>query len=956
MTRQKRFISDLIQGLAALVILYYVMCGDPTRSVTLWIKNAHPGFMASSPVFLLCLLAILFLEGAGAAMPAGDAGPSPFRRAFGYYIAYWKVCVPLTLAGYLLFSGIVNSNFYSPMFLNPSALNISRAIFALTNNLHEGAWLASCVALCAFSASWSVKLAEKQGKAWGYIAMLAGIAVLAALYLFIMPFHYHKATFPVAALAGAAAYFAGFELCRRFEGAADRVTKRSEALEKSRFTSAVTAPVRYIGRNWLSFWFICFFIALYFYNVPQSVYTGMGTLPGAYLVFLAVCLSLLFAINWGCQQFVAAFKRSKWIAAAVVPVLGLPVILHFMLEASVDYGMYTGRTALQWPFYAVISFMSVMCVVLLFKALTGRWFAAGVITVALLTLLAVANHYTMKYHGTLLTAEDLKNLQTAANVAGGYDFSIDGNAGRLLLLGGAGLLCCVASWLLGRKARSGITASQRWTGRGVCLVTAAMFSAVFYFAPAPLVQRNDNAWNWLEMYAKIGFFSGTVESTMANLNFRIRKPDGYTDEHIAQLAMLAGEDGQAQDAAVAADRDYPDIIMILNETWYDLNEYIDVNADADYMRNYRALDNAIKGLAEVPLTGGGTNSVEYEMLTSNSVSLINAYAPFNRLDMTDQVALPNYLKGLGYATLAAHPHYGQNYQRSYRWDQLDFDEIHFIEDFTDLEYYGERKGVFCSTDVSVMRNFIRFYNEMPEDQPRFGFLITIQNHGGWDQNPPELATVHASTATDDEKLANKINEYLSCVSLTDEMIAFMQECFEAQYAQTGRRVIICMVGDHSPSMISSMKSLCKWSDDDYAERKGKSTPYFIWANYPLELEGIDLAGTEDMDLCSLMPTMLDVTDVPLSAYYRKNIEMRSDVCVFTNVGTSYKDEGKSDLVFCDRQGEYHNVDEDSPVARKVMDYFCMEYNAVEKRESREDALFSAVDLERTETGNMGDAH
>ena len=55
----------------------------------------------------------------------------------------------------------------------------------------------------------------------------------------------------------------------------------------------------------------------------------------------------------------------------------------------------------------------------------------------LMALLGVANHFTMKYHGALLTVEDIQNLKTVSGVIGAYDLSVDAIAGRILLLAAA---------------------------------------------------------------------------------------------------------------------------------------------------------------------------------------------------------------------------------------------------------------------------------------------------------------------------------------------------------------------------------------------------------------------------------------------------------------------------------------------------------------------------------------
>jgi hypothetical protein len=117
------------------------MFGDPTRLPTQWLTAIPAGLLSSGPAFLLSMTMLYFIEGTHAAHTGDEAQSSPVRRALGYYVSYWKVCAPLVLIGGLFFCEISESPIYCPMFRNLGFLNVSRAILALSNNIHEGTWL-----------------------------------------------------------------------------------------------------------------------------------------------------------------------------------------------------------------------------------------------------------------------------------------------------------------------------------------------------------------------------------------------------------------------------------------------------------------------------------------------------------------------------------------------------------------------------------------------------------------------------------------------------------------------------------------------------------------------------------------------------------------------------------------------------------------------------------------------
>lgn len=144
------------------------------------------------------------------------------------------------------------------------------------------------------------------------------------------------------------------------------------------------------------------------------------------------------------------------------------------------------------------------------------------------------------------------------------------------------------------------------------------------------------------------------------------------------------------------------------------------------------LPNSIYGHTISPHVGGGTNSSEYEMLSSNSLMLMPSITPFNWLNLHKANSLVSNLKDLGYATLAAHPYTNSNYRRDSAWLTLGFDETHFQDDFPTKETYGSRP---YQTDSATYRDLEGLYEAMPEDQPRFVFLVSIQSHGDYDMNP-----------------------------------------------------------------------------------------------------------------------------------------------------------------------------------------------------------------------------
>lgn len=587
----------------------------------------------------------------------------------------------------------------------------------------------------------------------------------------------------------------------------------------------------------------------------------------------------------------------------------------------------------QWPRYTIIGILAIFFIILILYGITGRAWIAELTAAVVLGCLALANYFTMKWHGTFLTAEDIYNVKAAGSVISSYRFSADPPVGRILLFVILTLGLSAAAFVI-RKKRPVL--HRPWYR--LFLGAASLYGLfMLYFAPQAVIPKDAPMfWDWCESYAVLGYFSGTVESLRISLQSQVDRPDGYSDAHAAELAAQLCAELEQESAAtsVSEPQAYPDIFLILNETWFDFDYFYETGADADYMYQYDHLENAVTGHTVIPITGGGTNASEYEMLTSNSLELLHVYSPFNCLNLTGRYSIVSHLKDLGYVCMAAHPHPSEVYHRGNSYRQLGFDVTHFQDDFTDTGFYAERRGNNRITDISAFQNLIRFYDELPEDRPRFSFLVTMQNHGGWSNLSEENYLVRSDPADGDDNFRAQLNEVLSCEKLTDDMIACMVDYFSALYEESGRKVVVCMAGDHAPSIMRSLGG--KYGHDWENDLKGRATPFFIWANYPI---GQEDAG--DIDLCYLAPMLVRTAGLPLSGYYQYLLDMQKTISVFTNVQS---DEGDAPgRGFIDQSGQFCSLQEaDESAVNMLQDYFCLEYNSCGKRVDPDPALFTPV--------------
>lgn len=591
---------------------------------------------------------------------------------------------------------------------------------------------------------------------------------------------------------------------------------------------------------------------------------------------------------------------------------GLACVLLVLLIAALqclqlDHSIATLKNILlRKPVYIFLNGGLVLIVDLLLVMLTMRWHVAMHLGNIFFTFWGIANRFTLLFHGEPITLVTLASTGTALNVIRDYTFTPDDRIWfSLAILAVNTVLTIVLQFLYPGKQRFS------WRRLRDLALTFAVLTACAAFSFAALeVFDPGRGFGWLLSYRPYtreqGYPVYFVRQAYRSVN-PIQKPDGYSDKKVRALAEeLSGQAGQSEG--------YPDIIFILNETFYDLDLYMDTDTDVPFLANWYAADNAIRGSAMVPEIGGGTNNSEFELLTSNSMSLLTCKAPFLTMSLRDSNSIASYLKTLGYSTMALHAQDPANYNRSSIYPQLGFDTMHFDYDFPHHELYGNRK----ETDAANYQDMITWY-EQSGDGPRFLYMLTYQNHGGHRQNDESYDLVH--TRRDLGKETDRVDEYLTCIYMSDEALADLMNYFD----QVDRPVLLCMVGDHSPAFLEKLPAREGLTEDDI-EIIGRSSPFIIWGNKafgPIETE-----DSVTLNMTDLAPTVLELAGMPLSPYYRYILDFSEEVPLRLSTGFYRTAEG--DTGYSDRK---------NPREEQFSAYYYMEYNNLQKKDERYQVLF-----------------
>lgn len=388
-------------------------------------------------------------------------------------------------------------------------------------------------------------------------------------------------------------------------------------------------------------------------------------------------------------------------------------------------------------------------------------------------------------------------------------------------------------------------------------------------------------------------------------------------------------------AASAADTRRPNLIVVMNEAFCDLNALGNIHTNEDPLPYLHGLsEDTIKGNAYSSVIGGNTANSEYEFLTGNTMAFLPAgMVSYQVYTAPGDYSLTGQLNRYGYKTIAMHPYERGGWNRVQVYGNYGFSEMHFIDEFKNKQYV--RNYV---SDRSNYHELIRRFDDFraqDAETPLFFLNVTMQNHGGYRQTWDRLAhTVHVAEtgytqARDMEGGNAEVNQYLSLTRESDNAYKMLIEHFKKVEEPT----IILLFGDHQP----------KLSDDFYRNVLGKdpktctaeetqrmyAVPFALWANY-------DIPEAQDVriSLNYLSSLLLETAGLPLTPYQAFLSEIREVVPVINSMG------------MCGQDGTFVTDEAALPEEARalVSRYRASQYNGIFDRKNRAEAFFTGVDV------------
>ena len=499
-------------------------------------------------------------------------------------------------------------------------------------------------------------------------------------------------------------------------------------------------------------------------------------------------------------------QPGKW-GARLVFLLG-PWVCLWMVETLNENDVFSDLYA--WQVLMNMIWYYILFAVL--RLVLGRIRRACALGICLAFLVGLVNHYVLRFRGRILFPADVAAWRTAANVADGFDYSMDAYIMQAAVLLTAYLFLVLVCPPQRKRARIPLPfALVAWGAvLGYCFAffcTGAL-PALGIYTQQWVTQRN-------------GFL---LNFTVALRYSSVEKPADYSHDKVLELMeqypALEGD----------PDRQPTNLIVIMNESFADFTVFDDFEASEDPTPFLHSLEeNTVKGWMYAPVTGGGTATVEFEYLTGFS-SLFQpphtvAYQLYVEEGMPSLAAVAG---SQGYETTAFHPYKSSGWNRVLAYDYLDFDRQMYEEDVVDPYYI--RHYVSDRSDYEMI-----FRTTREQEGNTFFFNVTMQNHSGYAQGWNNLER----TIDLPDRLARTDSSARQYFALARESDDALRELI-GYYSQQDEPTMIVFFGDHQPPLTNSFyeelygKKLSERTTEEVQQQY--ATPFFIWTNYDIQEE------------------------------------------------------------------------------------------------------------------------
>lgn len=621
----------------------------------------------------------------------------------------------------------------------------------------------------------------------------------------------------------------------------------------------------------------------------------------------------------------------------------LSAMLYLMLPLAVVCALenYTHVITDLAPLILVLNLLFFYVLYGLLTALTGSVRMGFRFATLVPMLFGLTNYFVVSFRGSPIVPWDLLSFGTAASVADNYEFVLSWKAFYSVL---------AFIWMILLSSKSTVKLGRK----KLRVISIAAYAALMFLYVGEI--QNSAVQSFFGMDTTLFTLNvlyrnnGIAAAFLGNLRFlNIEQPSGYSVDKVEALmkqvevdeqgeedaknepetdaqgetvqATQAKTNATAETEAPASSGQYPNIVVIMNEAFSDLSVWGDFVTSEEVMPFFKSLQQeAVGGELYVSVKGGNTANTEFEFLTGDTMGFLpKGSIPYQQYINDETPSLASYLKTLGYSTTAIHPYNRTGWDRDTVYEKFGFDE--FLDKDSFSSPYRLRGYI---SDKSAFDKIREQFSIKGDDERKFIFEVTMQNHGGYSRETPDFniyLTLPEVTGKTTSVVATE--KYLTLINQTDRALEELIDYFKEQ----DEPVIVVMFGDHQPSdyITNVIQRICgATTSDSLADlEQGYRVPFVMWSNYGLEHKYYD-----GISVNYLSSILMENAGIPLTGY-QTFLKKLMETLPVINAN-----------VYRDADGNFYNYEDDA-YSGELKDYQMLQYNHLVDKKHRDDTFFGS---------------
>ncbi|EOO33487.1 phosphoglycerol transferase [Bacillus cereus VD133] len=487
-------------------------------------------------------------------------------------------------------------------------------------------------------------------------------------------------------------------------------------------------------------------------------------------------LSVMMMFIWGITFYITHFiKKEMSILRASLRVHFILLLLahtvalfYIVMQVNMSF-----IEAMNWIYFYnmqfILSFVVIYAIYILVYNLIGKVFLSMVLTSCTLVILCIVNYLKLIFRGDPLYPSDFTQITHMQSV---IPMVMDYFSWSYIFVIILSIVACIVAGIYMRRYIQNV---KIHLGIRALLVVGSIFVLYAYgnFANTFMNKVFQKSgvdfvlWNQNENYASNGFILGFI----SNLDTTVmEKPKNYSKENMLQIAndikkQYSGNIGSQKK------KEKPNIIFVMSESFWDPTKVTNLSFSEDPVPNlHHYIENFPGGQTISPTFGGNTANVEFEALTSYSMSLLKPGSiPYQQVitNKKEIPSIPTALKKEGYYTSAIHSFGRTFFKRDDVYKVLGFDKFNAEDTMKNVDIDGD-----YISDLAMSKEIIAELEE--QKQPTFIHAVTMQNHfpfteGRFGENLIEISGL------ENEESKGELETYTEGLRRSDEALQYLIE-------------------------------------------------------------------------------------------------------------------------------------------------------------------------------------